>query len=86
LNRQVTLGVIIEAILVAVVFLLYFGGSQYMVGCGLGVTQCGYYVQFGLGWFDLVLGLVMLAAILMAFLFLPPKGETKPVPPMQVAN
>ncbi len=81
MNHQGALGVIIEALLVAVVFLLYFGGDQYMVGCGFGVTQCGYYVLFRLEWFDLILGLVILAAILTAFLLLPPKGETKHVPP-----
>jgi hypothetical protein len=65
-----TLGIISEILLVAGVgvLLLSWGGTQFSVGCGLGVYNCGSYAQLELLTF--YLALVLLVASAVTFLFL----------------
>ncbi len=69
LKPPITLGIISETLLVVGVGVLLssWGGTQFSVGCGLGVYTCGSYAQLELQTF--YLALVLLVASAVAFLF-----------------
>jgi len=69
LKPPIAFGITSEVLLVAGVGVLLFswGGTQFSVGCGLGVYNCGSYAQLEL--FTFYLALVLLAASAVASLF-----------------
>lgn len=69
MKPPITLGIVSEILLVVGVGVLLFswGGTQYSVGCGLGVFICGSYAQLELQTFYLALILLLASAV--AFLF-----------------
>lgn len=67
LKPPITLGIISEILLVVGVLLFSWGGTQFSVGCGLGVYNCGSYAQLELQTFYLALVILMASAV--AFLF-----------------
>lgn len=60
-----TLGIISEILLIVGVGVLLFswGGTQFSVGCGLGVYTCGSYAQLELQTFYLALLLLVASAV-----------------------
>jgi len=78
LKPPITLGIVSEGLLVAGVGVLLFswGGTQFSVGCGLGVYNCGSYAQLELLTFYLALVLLVASAVASLFFLNAARKET----------